>query len=202
MKEISSSLSISIFTFLTSKHPCKRMKRCRDSSTRTLRLAVLYIATGPSLHNSFAFLIDSRISNSAQRSSGEGRDGTTQLLLLPKYEDNDPKDANIEREKTNSFGSISTRICMAGPLSSDEECGLIGESRLASAGNCMPTVAHGLLCPETIHKMEQAMTRGRTNSAVKSFLDRYHKLGPMSCMELLSDPEILPHLTNTMRDLA
>ena len=178
------------------------MKRCKDSSTRTPRLAILCITIGSFLDTSSAFLLDSRISNSVQRSPSDGRFGRTALLLLPNYEDHDPRDTNIERDNANAFGSISTRICMAGPLSNDEECGLMGESLLSSPGNCMPTVAHGLLCPETIHKMEHAMARGRSNSAVRVFLDRYHKLGPMSCMELLSDPEILPHLTSTMRDLA
>lgn len=94
---------------------------------------------------------------------------------------------------------------MVGPLSKDEEdCGLVGEFTMSSPGSTggMPGLAHGVLCPETVSKMELATHGGRNNRAVKAFLDRYHKCGPMSCMELLSDPEILRHLTITMRDLA
>lgn len=111
---------------------------------------------------------------------------------------------SIERENTSPYGSISTRIYMVGPISSDEECGLVGESDSSFPGSasCMPDLAHGILCPETVNKMEMATQGGRSNRAVKTFLDRYHKYGPMSCMELLSDPEILPHLTKTMRDVA
>eukprot|EP00536_Pseudo-nitzschia_multiseries_P007550 jgi/Psemu1/18197/gm1.18197_g len=62
-------------------------------------------------------------------------------------------------------------------------------------------LAHGILCPETVAKMDELTQGGRNNRAVKAFLDRYKRYGPMSCMELLSDPEILPHLTNTLRGL-
>ncbi len=93
---------------------------------------------------------------------------------------------------------------MVGPLSKDEDSVLVGESVKSSPGGArgMPGMAHGVLCPETVSKMELATQGGRSNRAVKAFLDRYHKCGPMSCMELLSDPEILHHLTTTMRDLA
>mmetsp|Transcript_21007 Transcript_21007/g.49578 ORF Transcript_21007/g.49578 Transcript_21007/m.49578 type:complete len:159 (+) Transcript_21007:570-1046(+) len=62
-------------------------------------------------------------------------------------------------------------------------------------------LAHGILCPETVTKMDELTQGGRNNRAVKAFLDRYKRYGPMSCMELLSDPEILPHLTTTLRGL-
>ena len=164
------------------------MKFRQDSRTRTRRLAAVCVA----------FLCFPKMSSAFLPLCGR-KFGRTALLLLPKHQESDAKDPNIEREKTSSFGSMSTRICMVGPISSDEEFGLVGESPSASP---VSPVAHGLLCPETIHKMEEAMARGRGNPAIKGFLDRYHRLGPMSCMELLSDPEILPHLTNTMRDLA
>eukprot|EP00531_Pseudo-nitzschia_arenysensis_P019890 CAMPEP_0116156958 /NCGR_PEP_ID=MMETSP0329-20121206/23097_1 /TAXON_ID=697910 /ORGANISM="Pseudo-nitzschia arenysensis, Strain B593" /LENGTH=133 /DNA_ID=CAMNT_0003654051 /DNA_START=523 /DNA_END=924 /DNA_ORIENTATION=+ len=128
----------------------------------------------------------------------------SQIRLLPKREENELTTEPTERNNANCFGSISTRIYMVGPLSKDEDCGLVGESVMSSPGGArgMPGMAHGVLCPETVSKMELATRGGRSNRAVKAFLDRYHKCGPMSCMELLSDPEILHHLTNTMRDLA
>lgn len=82
----------------------------------------------------------------------------------------------------------------------DDECSL-SPSVLASCDTLpsFPT-AHGLLCPETVQRMERSV--GRNNRVVARFLDRYNRHGPMSCVDLLSDPEVLPHLTSAMRDLA
>lgn len=124
-------------------------------------------------------------------------------------------ESSLDYQRT-SFGAIKTRILMVGPLLDDEDGTLAGESsssgstsfhvsggvpRCASNGP-RAIAAHGILCPETVSKMDQTTQGGRSNSAVKVFLDRYRRYGPMSCMELLSDPEILPHLTMAMRGLA
>lgn len=39
------------------------------------------------------------------------------------------------------------------------------------------------------------------SEALKQFLDRYRRKGPMSCLPMLSDPDILPHLTMAMRNV-
>lgn len=93
---------------------------------------------------------------------------------------------------------------MAGPVLDDEDSVLDSMQMQCfgkhGGGGC--GLAHGILCPETVSKMDELTRGGRSNRAVKAFLDRYRRYGPMSCMELLSDPEILPHLTTTMRHLA
>ena len=80
----------------------------------------------------------------------------------------------------------------------DEECPL-SPSVLASCDTLpsFPT-AHGLLCPETVQRMERS---AGNNKVVARFLDRYHRLGPYSCVDLLSDPDVLPHLTSAMRSI-
>eukprot|EP00339_Tiarina_fusa_P028738 CAMPEP_0117008090 /NCGR_PEP_ID=MMETSP0472-20121206/7732_1 /TAXON_ID=693140 ORGANISM="Tiarina fusus, Strain LIS" /NCGR_SAMPLE_ID=MMETSP0472 /ASSEMBLY_ACC=CAM_ASM_000603 /LENGTH=128 /DNA_ID=CAMNT_0004710035 /DNA_START=70 /DNA_END=456 /DNA_ORIENTATION=+ len=82
----------------------------------------------------------------------------------------------------------------------NEECTL-SSSVLASCDTLpsFPT-AHGLLCPETVQRM--ARTAGPNDKVVARFLDRYHRYGPMSCIELLSDPDVLPHLTSALRSIA
>jgi hypothetical protein len=60
--------------------------------------------------------------------------------------------------------------------------------------------AHGLLSPETIMKLEKSQNI-KNSPALKMFLNQYRNDGPMSCLCMLSDPEILPHLTSAMRDL-
>ena len=42
---------------------------------------------------------------------------------------------------------------------------------------------------------------GHGNEAVALFLETYRRHGPMSCLSMLSDPKVLPHLTEAMRDL-
>jgi hypothetical protein len=60
--------------------------------------------------------------------------------------------------------------------------------------------AHGLLSPETVMKLEKSRSI-KNSPALKKFLNKYRRDGPMSCLCMLSDPEILPHLTSAMRDL-
>jgi len=65
----------------------------------------------------------------------------------------------------------------------------------------LPHAAHGMLSPEIVARMDENMVNGRSNPAVDHFLHTYRRKGPMSCLEMLSDPEVLPHLTRAMRDI-
>lgn len=63
--------------------------------------------------------------------------------------------------------------------------------------------AHGLLSPETVMRLDELTRRnGHRSEALMRFLDTYKRHGPMSCLAMLSDPDVLPHLTNAMRDIA
>lgn len=61
--------------------------------------------------------------------------------------------------------------------------------------------AHGILSPETVSRMDELTAGGNGNEAVATFLENYRRNGPMSCLPMLSDPEVLPHLTNAMREI-
>lgn len=61
--------------------------------------------------------------------------------------------------------------------------------------------AHGILSPETVYRMAENTGFGEGNPAVSSFLSKYQESGPMSCLDFLSDADILPHLTRAMRDV-
>lgn len=61
--------------------------------------------------------------------------------------------------------------------------------------------AHGLLSPETVMRLERMTDNGHRSKPLDLFLNEYRRNGPMSCLSMLSDPEILPHLTSAMRDL-
>jgi hypothetical protein len=80
--------------------------------------------------------------------------------------------------------------------------GQLSNSALASGGDTLPhfPTAHGLLSPETVMRLSQRSIH--QNKAVEAFLDTYRSNGPMSCLPMLADPEVLPHLTEAMRDIA
>ena len=78
----------------------------------------------------------------------------------------------------------------------------LSRSVLASC-NTLPSfqTAHGILSPETVLRMDEMTGGGHGNPTVTKFLSTYRRKGPMSCLEMLSDPEVLPHLTKAMRDV-
>jgi hypothetical protein len=59
--------------------------------------------------------------------------------------------------------------------------------------------AHGLLSPHTISRLEASIDN---NDTVEEFLRTYRHSGPLSCVQFLSDPMVLPHLTRAMREIA
>ena len=78
----------------------------------------------------------------------------------------------------------------------------LSQSVLASC-DTLPSfrTAHGILSPETVKRMEELVHDEDRTEALKQFLDRYRRQGPMSCLPMLSDPDVLPHLTNAMRNV-
>lgn len=70
--------------------------------------------------------------------------------------------------------------------------------------NTLPSfpTAHGILSPETVMRVEEMVEfEGHSSEAVDRFLKQYRRHGPLSCLSMLSDPEVLPHLTKAMRDV-
>jgi hypothetical protein len=63
--------------------------------------------------------------------------------------------------------------------------------------------AHGLLSPETVMRLEDSTSGSLIRSkALQDFLKTYRRHGPLSCLPMLSDPDVLPHLTQAMREIA
>lgn len=61
--------------------------------------------------------------------------------------------------------------------------------------------AHGLLSPETVMRLEESTAGEVRSKALQDFLRTYRRHGPLSCLPMLSDPDVLPHLTQAMRDI-
>lgn len=72
-----------------------------------------------------------------------------------------------------------------------------------SSNDTLPSfqTAHGLLSPETVIRMESMTSSENRDAAVDYFLRTYRKEGPMACLPMLSDPKVLPRLTEAMRDI-
>lgn len=79
----------------------------------------------------------------------------------------------------------------------------LSQSVLAEC-NTLPAfpTAHGLLSPETVMLMETRTSHSQRSSELSRFLSTYRQHGPMSCLPMLSDPNVLPHLTEALRDIA
>ena len=71
--------------------------------------------------------------------------------------------------------------------------------------------AHGLLSPETVLRMEMKLrnyvaessraSQQHSCDAVEYFLKMYRNHGPMACLPMLTDLEVLPKLTEFMKDV-
>ena len=77
------------------------------------------------------------------------------------------------------------------------------ESSLVNQSDALPSfrVANGLLSPQTVKRLdEKARNSAEINDAISYFLDTYKEYGPMACLPMLSDPQVLPELTRAMRE--
>mmetsp|Transcript_20903 Transcript_20903/g.30908 ORF Transcript_20903/g.30908 Transcript_20903/m.30908 type:complete len:242 (-) Transcript_20903:238-963(-) len=107
---------------------------------------------------------------------------------------------NPTKPKWHTSPSSSTLNSTFPPLSNS----------VLSSSDTLPSfpTAHGLLSPETVLRMENRMKMQQGGGeemvqfrTVNMFLDRYKKEGPMACLPFLSDEEVLPRLTEAMRDI-
>lgn len=63
------------------------------------------------------------------------------------------------------------------------------------------STAHGLLSPEVVMRIADHNDLDQ-DGALFQFLKTYKSRGPMACLPLLGDPDVLPELTKAMRDIA
>jgi hypothetical protein len=61
--------------------------------------------------------------------------------------------------------------------------------------------AHGLLSPQTVMRLEESIANESRSKPLQDFLKTYRRHGPLSCLPMLSDPDVLPYLTQAMREV-
>jgi hypothetical protein len=88
------------------------------------------------------------------------------------------------------------------PRKSSSSLPAMSQSVLAES-DTLPSfsTAHGLLSPEVVMRIADSNDL-EMNGALHKFLKTYKSRGPMACLSMLSDPDVLPELTRAMRDVA
>mmetsp|Transcript_11160 Transcript_11160/g.14931 ORF Transcript_11160/g.14931 Transcript_11160/m.14931 type:complete len:204 (-) Transcript_11160:341-952(-) len=142
----------------------------------------------------------------------------------PRIPQNNRQQISINRMKQMNRATFSRRsgiMMYVPPTSTSQTAPMVAKSILSfgenrKRGNCfmsnsvlsdsdtLPSfqTAHGLLSPETVMRMEEITSlKNQRSGAVAYFLDTYREHGPMACLPMLSDPAVLPKLTEAMRDI-
>lgn len=135
-------------------------------------------------------------SQKPRRSFGLKKSPSSPALFGPQQ----PGQASQESNVLKSDPHVPQHKAGLSQAAVNTDAGLAGPPRQRRM-SALPGAAHGMLSPETVARMDENTANGKSNPAVVDFLRRYRKKGPMSCLEMLSDPDILPHLTQAMRDI-
>lgn len=110
---------------------------------------------------------------------------------------------NTERSRKNSLFHNSRRKRIFVPTSHGKKQSMLKYSRsILTSTDTLPSfsTAHGLLSPETVMRMD-SMTRGSRSEPLEYFFQHYRRNGPMACLPFLTDMNVLPYLTEAMRDI-
>lgn len=78
-------------------------------------------------------------------------------------------------------------------------------SSVLSPSDTLPSfhTAHGMLSPEVVMRIANTYDGDlEVNGSLHNFLKTYKSKGPMACLGMLSDDEVLPELTRAMREIA
>jgi len=89
-----------------------------------------------------------------------------------------------------------------GTVRSETRLPAMSQSVLATC-DTLPGIstAHGLLSPEVVMRIADNHDLDQ-DGALFRFLKTYKSRGPMACLPMLGDPNVLPELTKAMRDIA
>lgn len=137
--------------------------------------------------------------STVQQQLPDSRESRTTLMYAPP---NHPTTKTAPMVAQAFYSTYKTNRSPTKPRNHQNQNGGLSNSVLSSSDTLpsFPT-AHGLLSPETVIRMEIMTSSSTRHEAVDYFLRTYRKDGPMACLHLLSDPQVLPRLTEAMRDI-
>ncbi len=139
-----------------------------------------------------------QVENAVDIANGSPRNIDTALFYAPP---NHPTSKTAPMVAQAFYSAFATNRSPTKPRNYQNK-GPLSNSVLSSSDTLpsFPT-AHGLLSPETVLRMEIMTSSSTRDSAVEYFLRTYKREGPMACLPMLSDPKVLPRLTEAMRDI-
>jgi len=111
---------------------------------------------------------------------------------------------NSERSRKNPLLHSNRRKRVIIPNSHGKKQSMLKYSRsILTSTDTLPSfsTAHGLLSPVTVMRMEYR-TRGSRSEPLEYFFQHYRRNGPMACLPFLADMNVLPHLTEAMREIS
>jgi hypothetical protein len=101
-----------------------------------------------------------------------------------------------------SESAANLRVSRRNTVRRDTKLPAMSQSVLATC-DTLPgaSTAHGLLSPEVVMRIADNHDLDQ-DGALYLFLKTYKSRGPMACLPMLGDPNVLPELTRAMRDIA
>ena len=151
---------------------------------------------------------------SVKRTGGRGathsQDGSAvTLYLLPTLSSISAGNYHLGRRdepstKVEGRGSSSSSSTNKSTITSSSLPSTLSSSVL-SPTDTLPQfhTAHGLLSPEVFMRIADTYDGQLTeNSSIHKFLKLYKSKGPMACLSMLSDDDVLPELTEAMREVS
>ena len=184
----------------TNMKKCKKQSQHKALSRAALTLAAVVCAS--SVDSAQGFMINKTpLHYSPDHTSvhpSSPRDERTCLMYAPP---NHPTTKTAPMVAQAFYSSNKTNRNPTKPRNHQNGAPL--SNSVLSSSDTLPSfpTAHGLLSPETVIRMEVMTAGSSRDEAVDYFLRTYRKDGPMACLPMLSDPKVLPRLTEAMRDI-
>lgn len=184
-----------------SQIPSTRFQKFLQASRYSLILKLVIVTI--SILN-FGLKDVNAFSSHALTSSNEIRrfsntNGDVRMYLQPSSQNTDQqgfKSKSVSNENTKSKPFVSSSSLQASAHATYPVTAVASSDVLPSF-----KAAHGLLHPHTFMKLRDNYELHGGGDAIRYFLDTYLESGPMSCIRYLSDPEVLPQLTQAMRSI-
>jgi hypothetical protein len=134
------------------------------------------------------------------------------FMSRPQELSQTPERGSTSRSVTNSLtmyvpspGGSGSAASISQKTSAMAASNMYDSAWLNPSDTALPSfhTSNGLLSPQTVKRIEKANTDScgsSRNDAVGYFIETYKGFGPMACLPILSDPDVLPELTRAMRD--
>jgi hypothetical protein len=183
----------------------RKSKKKNGVSMRVLRRSAMALASvacaASSLEGTEAFGVHNNPLHLTTSSPQLERNSDTALFYAPP---NHPTTKTAPMVAQAFYSAFATNRSPTKPRNYQNNNGPAPLSNsVLSSSDTLPSfpTAHGLLSPETVIRMEIMTSSSTRDAAVDYFLRTYKREGPMACLPMLSDPKVLPRLTEAMRDI-